>query len=81
VVLGGAGVTCTKSSVGLGAVGSKLTVTKTTTCTIAGAIHAGDATAVAAFKAFSTAYTALKAETCPSANNLTGQALECVLFQ
>jgi hypothetical protein len=75
VVLGGAGVTCTKSSVGLGAVGSKLTVTKTTTCTIAGAIHAGDATAVAAFNAFSTAYTALKAKTCPPANHLTGQAL------
>jgi Ice-binding-like len=75
VVLGGAGVTCTKSSVGLGAVGSKLTVTKTATCTIAAAIHAGDATAMTAFNAFSTAYTALKAKTCPSANNLTGQAL------
>jgi hypothetical protein len=75
VVLGGAGVTCTKSSVGLGAVGSKLTVTKTATCTIAGAIHAADATAMTAFNAFSTAYTALKAKTCPSANNLTGQAL------
>lgn len=75
VVLGGAGVSCTKSTVGLGAVGSKLTVTKTATCSIAGAIHAGDATAVAAFNAFSTAYTALKAKTCPPANNLTGQAL------
>src|SRR5580700_10481548 len=75
VVLGGSGVTCTKSTIGLGAVGSKLTVTKTTTCGIAGAIHAGDATAVTAFNAFSTAYTALKAKTCPPANNLTGQAL------
>jgi type VI secretion system secreted protein VgrG len=75
VVLGGAGVTCTKSTVGLGTVGSKLTVTKTTTCIIAGAIHAGDATAVAAFNAFSTGYPALKAKTCPPANNLTGQAL------
>jgi type VI secretion system secreted protein VgrG len=75
VVLGGAGVTCTKSSVGLGAVGSKLTVTKTATCTIAGAVHAGDATAMTAFGAFSTAYLALKAKTCPPANNLTGQAL------
>jgi Ice-binding-like len=75
VVLGGAQVTCTKSTVGLGAVGSKLTVTKTATCSIAGAIHAGDATAVTAFNAFSTAYTALKAKTCPPANNLTGQAL------
>jgi hypothetical protein len=75
VVLGGAGVSCTKSSVGLGAVGSKLTVTKTATCSIAGAVHAGDATAFAGFSAFSTAYTALHAKTCPTANNLTGQAL------
>jgi Ice-binding-like len=75
VVLGGAGVTCTKSTVGLGAVGSKATVTKTASCSIAGAIHAGDATAMTAFNAFSTEYTALKAKTCPAANNLTGQAL------
>ena len=75
VVLGGSGVTCTKSTVGLGAVGSKLTVTKTSTCSIAGAIHQGDATAVTAFNAFSTAYTALKAKTCPAAHNLTGQQL------
>jgi Ice-binding-like len=73
VVLGGAGVTCTKSTAGLGAVGSKLSVTKTSTCSIAGAIHAGDATAVAAFNNFSTAYTALKAKTCTT--NLTGKAL------
>jgi Ice-binding-like len=75
VVLGGAGVTCTKSTVGLGAVGSKLTVTKTASCSIAGAVHQGDATAVTAFTAFRTAYIALKAKTCPAANNLTGQAL------
>ena len=75
VVLGGAGVTCTKSTVSLGAVGSKLTITKTATCSIAGAMHAGDATAVAAFNAFSIAYTALKAKTCSPAHNLTGQAL------
>jgi Ice-binding-like len=75
VVLGGAGVTCTKSTVGLGAVGSKLTVTHTATCSIAGAIHHGDATAVAGFNAFSTAYFALKGKTCPPANNLTGMAL------
>ena len=75
VALGGAGVTCTKSTVGLGAVGSKLTVTKTASCSIAGAVHQGDATAVTAFTAFTTAYTALKAKTCPAANNLTGQAL------
>jgi hypothetical protein len=75
VVLGGAGVTCTKSTAGLGAVGSKLTVTQSPTCSIAGAVHQGDATAVTAFTAFRTAYTALKAKTCPAANNLTGQAL------
>jgi Ice-binding-like len=75
VALGGAGVTCTKSTVGLGAVGSKLTVTRTPTCSIAGAIHQGDATAVNAFNDFLTAYTALKAKTCHPANNLTGQAL------
>src|ERR1039457_5478791 len=75
VVLGGAGGTCNKSAGGPGAVGSKLTVTKTATCSNAGAIHAGDATAVAAFNAFGAAYTALKAKTCPPANNLTGQAL------
>jgi type VI secretion system secreted protein VgrG len=56
-------------------VGSKLTITKTATCSIAGAMHAGDATAVAAFNAFSIAYTALKAKTCSPAHNLTGQAL------
>jgi len=75
VALGGAGVTCTKSTVGLGAVGSKLTVTKTASCSIAGAVHQGDATAVTAFTTFKTAYIALKAKTCPAANNLTGQAL------
>ena len=75
VVLGGAGVTCTKSDVDLGAVGSKLTVTKTSTCSIAGTIHQGDATAVAGFNAFLTKYTNLMAEPCPPANNMTGQAL------
>jgi hypothetical protein len=75
VVLGGAGVSCTKSAVGLGAVGSKLTVTQTPSCSIAGAVHQGDTTAVTAFTAFGTAYSALKAKTCPPANNLTGQAL------
>ena len=75
VVLGGAGVTCTKSDVDLGAVGSKLTVTKTASCSIAGTIHQGDAPAVAGFKAFLTKYTSLNAKTCPPANNLTGQAL------
>ena len=41
-VLGGAGVTCTDSTI-TGAAGSLLTVTPTATCTIAGAVHAGDA--------------------------------------
>jgi hypothetical protein len=70
VVLGGAGVTCTKSSV-TGIVGSKTTVTETPSCNINGAIHQGDATAVNAFSAFSTSYNTLNALTCPAANNLT----------
>ena len=70
VVLGGAGVTCTASSV-TGNVGSKLTVTHDPTCSIAGAIHQGDATAVNAFNNFVTAYTNFKALTCPAANDLT----------
>jgi len=72
VVLGGAGVTCTASSV-TGNVGSKLTVTRTPTCSIAGAIHQGDATAVNAFNNFVTAYTGFNALTCPAANNLTSK--------
>jgi Ice-binding-like len=75
VVLGGAGVTCTNSDVDRGAVGSKLTVTETATCSIAGAIHQGDAPAVTAFNAFLTKYNNLNAETCRPAHNLTGQAL------
>jgi Ice-binding-like len=71
-VLGGAGVTCTASTV-TGNVGSKLTVTQTPTCTIAGAIHQGDATAGNAFGAFLNAYRALNA--LPCGTNLTGQAL------
>jgi hypothetical protein len=71
-VLGGAGVTCTASTV-TGNVGSKLTVTQTPTCGIAGAIHQGEATAVSAFNAFLTAYRALNA--LPCGTNLTGQAL------
>lgn len=72
VVLGGAGVTCTASSV-TGNVGSKLTVTQTPTCSIAGAIHQGDATAVDAFNNFDTAYTQFKG--LPCGTDLTGQAL------
>jgi Ice-binding-like len=71
-VLGGAGVTCTASAV-TGNVGSKLTVTQTPTCGIAGAIHQGDATGVGAFNGFVTAFRALNA--LPCGTNLTGQAL------
>jgi Ice-binding-like len=71
-VLGGAGVTCTASTV-TGNVGSKLTVTQTPTCGIAGAISQGDATGVGAFNGFVTAFRALNA--LPCGTNLTGQAL------
>lgn len=71
VVLGGAGVTCTKSTV-TGNVGSKLTVTRTSTCAIHGATHQGG-TAVGAFNNFLTAYAALNAQHCD--RNLTGQEL------
>ena len=70
-VLGGAGVTCTASTVVTGDVGSLLTVTQTPTCTIAGGarhIHEGDATANLAFNDFATAYDAFKGMTCPPAN-------------
>lgn len=71
-VLGGAGVTCTASSV-TGNVGSKLTVTQTPTCSISGNIHQGDATAVTAFNNFVTAYTNFNLLPCPAANNLTSK--------
>ena len=74
VVLGGAGVTCTSSAV-TGNVSSKLTVTQTPTCSISGAVHQGDASAVDAFADFLTAYGSFKSLACPPANNLTGQAL------
>ena len=77
-VLGGAGVTCTASTVS-GNVGSKLTVTQTPTCSMSGEIHQGDAAAVTAFaEAFTdplNTYDALQALPCPAANNLTGKAL------
>jgi Ice-binding-like len=69
VVLGGAGVTCTASSI-TGNVGSKLTVLPTPTCHIAGAIVQG-AAANLAFSNFDTAYNNFKGLTCPAANNLT----------
>jgi hypothetical protein len=79
-VLGGAGVTCTDSTI-TGNAGSLLTVTPTPTCTIVGATHAGDATANAAYSDFLTAYGALAGNVpgednvCPSADptrNLVG---------
>jgi hypothetical protein len=71
-VLGGAGVTCTDSTI-TGAVGSLLTVTQTPTCSIVGQIHQGDVTANQAFNDFVVAYDALKSMTCPPANHLSGQ--------
>src|SRR3954469_17532046 len=71
-VLGGAGVTCTESTI-TGAVDSLLTVTRTPTCSIAGAIHQGDATANQAFNDFVLAYDSLKSMTCSPANHLSGQ--------
>ena len=75
VALGSAAVTCTKSTVGLGAVGSNKTVTKTPSCSFAGAVHQGDASAAAGNSAVLTAYAALNGKTCPPANNLTGKQL------
>ena len=60
VVLGGAGVTCTDSTI-TGVVGSLLTVIPTPTCNIVGPIHQGDATAIQAFNDFSVAYLELAA--------------------
>ncbi len=72
-VLGGAGVTCTNSTVE-GDVGSLLTVTQTPSCSLAG-IHEGDAAATTAFADFGVAYGMIAAMTCDPANNLTGQEL------
>ena len=71
LVLGGAGVTCSTSTVA-GNVGSKLTVTQTG-CSISGNIHQGDATAINAFNNFDTAYNNFKG--LPCGTDLTGQAL------
>ena len=73
-VLGGAGVTCTDSTI-TGAAGSLLTVSPTATCTITGPIHAGDAAATAAYSDFLLAYDELAtANPCPTdaAHNLSG---------
>lgn len=77
-VLGGAGVTCTASTVD-GDVGSRLTVTgfppTSVLCNLVGTVHAGDATATTALNDFMLAYDALDAMTCDAQHNLTGQEL------
>ena len=72
-VLGGAGVTCTASTI-TGAVGSLLTVTQTPTCSIVGPIDQGDATANQAYNGFVLAYEELAAIPCPAdaPHNLSG---------
>lgn len=72
-VLGGAGVTCTASTI-TGGVDSLLTVTQTPTCSIVGPIHQGDATATQAHGDFLLAYQQLAAIPCPAdaPHNLSG---------
>ena len=72
-VLGGAGVTCTESTIS-GTVGSLLTVIPTTTCSIVGQTNQGDATATVAYSDFALAYGELAAITCPAdaERNLVG---------
>ena len=72
-VLGGAGVTCTNSTI-TGATGSLLTVVPTTTCNVVGPMHQGDATAIQAFTDSALAYEELAAITCPAdaERNLVG---------
>jgi hypothetical protein len=72
-VLGGAGVTCTDSTI-TGVAGSLLTVTQTATCNIVGPINQGDATAIQAFNDAALAYGQLAAIACPAdaEHNLIG---------
>ena len=72
-VLGGAGVTCTASTVA-GAAGSRLTVVPTATCGIDGPLHQGDATALGALGDAARAYLEVAALPCPAdaAHNLSG---------
>lgn len=72
-VLGGAGVTCTDSTI-TGVAGSLLTVTPTATCNIVGSINQGDATAIQAFNDAALAYGELAAIPCPAdaEHNLVG---------
>jgi len=72
-ILGGAGVTCTNSTI-TGAMGSLLTVVPTTTCNVVGPMHQGDATAIQAFNDAALAYGELAAIPCPAdaERNLVG---------
>ena len=72
-ILGGAGVTCTASSVS-GVSGSLLTVVPTATCSIVGEIHQGDAAAIQAFSDAALAYAKVAAIPCPAdaEHNLVG---------
>jgi hypothetical protein len=73
VILGGAGVTCTASTIS-GAPGSLLTVVPTATCKIIGSLHQGDAAAIQAFSDAALAYSAVAAIPCPAdaPHNLSG---------
>jgi hypothetical protein len=72
-VLGGAGVTCTASTI-TGAAGSRLTVVPTATCRIVGPLHQGDAAAIQAVGDAALAYAQVAAMPCPAdaAHNLSG---------
>ncbi|MEK7384379.1 MAG: ice-binding family protein [Elusimicrobiota bacterium] len=73
VILGGAGVTCTDSTI-TGAMGSLLTVVPTTTCNIIGPMQQGDAVAIQAFSDAALAYLEVAAMPCPAdaERNLSG---------
>lgn len=64
-ILGGAGVTCTASTV-TGAAGSILTVAPTATCYMSGPIHQGDATAIQAAGDAALAYAEVANMPCPA---------------
>src|SRR5438105_696459 len=64
VMLGGAGVTCTNSTI-TGVAGSLLTVVPTTTCNIVGSLDQGDAAAIQAFSDAALAYAQVAAIPCP----------------
>lgn len=72
-ILGGAGVTCTDSTI-TGVAGSRLTVVPTATCRIFGALHEGDAAALQANSDAARAYLEVAAMPCPddAEHNLSG---------